>query len=209
MRDRRGRTGRRAATAALLAALAALCGCGTRTTVLYEKGDGSPGYVRVTESLTRSREVHEGLEPRFFLQATRLTPAWVSAFADEYSRIYYADRERIERTVPAWRREAEENDLFFVALFTPDDRQNDLEKPGTLWSLRLVRGDETEVAPSSVRRMRLAPDEAARFFPDFSHWYRGYEVAFPKPPRTGGGAPSAPVRLVLLGVKGRAVLSWE
>lgn len=209
MRDGAIRPGR-AAAPALLGLLLLLPACGTRISALYEKVIGAPDYPSVTESMTRTREVHDGIDTRFIISATWLSPEWIRAFSEEYARIYYLDAERKDQVVSRWRQESEQSVRFFVALFTPDERTNDLDKPNTLWSLRLVGADEKDYPPAAVRRSELRPEEVARFFPYARTWYRTYEVAFP---REAGAAPAKPgsprLKLVLSGVEGRAVMSWE
>lgn len=209
MRDRTGRPGR-AAAPALLVLLLAASACGTRVAALYEKVLGSPGYTRITESLTRTREVHDGIDTRFILCATWLSPEWARAFSEEYARIYYLDAERTEQVVSRRRAASESQVRFFVALFTPDEKTNDLEKPDTLWSLRLVGADERDFRPVEVRKSDLRPEEVARFFPYAGAWFRAYEVGFPKEAASAAPKPGAPrLKLVLSGVQGRAVLAWE
>ncbi|GAB4365863.1 MAG: hypothetical protein Kow00128_08830 [Deltaproteobacteria bacterium] len=189
----------------------ATASCGTRIRTLYERVLGSPGYDRITRDHTRTREVHDGLEVRFILAATWLSPRWVQSFSEEYANIYYLDAERTSAVIDRWKAESESTDRFFVALFTPEEEGNDLERKETLWSLHLVRADETEVDPLYVRASSLKPDEVKRFFPYAETWYRCYEVAFPKraeePKALLPGAPR--LRLVLTGVRGRAVLVWQ
>jgi hypothetical protein len=199
-----------AAAAMALAAVAA--GCGPRSVALYEKVMGSPSYERVTEAATRTREVNDGLDTRFILSATWLSEPWVSAFAEEYSNIYYLDPARRERVVSSWRAESEKYVRFFVALYVPGEKGNDLESLGTLWSLRLVRADEKDFEPVYIHKSSLRPEEITRFFPYSGTWYRAYEVAFPREagdpvisPRPG----SPRLKLVLSGVEGRAVLVWQ
>jgi hypothetical protein len=200
----------RACASVLLAASLLLSGCGTRVGTLYEKVLGSPKYARTTEAFTRTKEVHDGLDTRFILAATWLSPEWLRAFAEEYSNIYYLDEQRKERVIAQWKGESARYQRFFVALFTPDEKGNDLEKPGTLWSLRLVRADEKDFEPAYVRKSILRPEEISRFFPYSGTWYRAYEVAFPREagegPSAKAGAPR--LKLVLTGVQGRAVLAW-
>ncbi len=152
------------------------------------------------------------VDTRFVFSATWLSEAWVKAFAEEYSSIYYLDPARSGRVIGLWRGESDRYVRFFVALWVPDDRGNDLEKPGSIWSLRLVRSDEKDFEPAYVRATSLRPEEVSRFFPYSGAWYRSYEVAFPKeadsppePPKEG--APR--LKLVLAGVQGRAVLTWR
>ena len=206
-------TARRAFRAAAILVLAATAtGCGPRSVALYEKVMGSPSYRQVTESATRTREVHDGLYTRFILSATWLSGPWVSAFAEEYSNIYYLDPERRERVISNWRGESERYVRFFVALYVPEEKGNDLEKQGTLWSLRLVRADEVDFEPAYVRKSSLRPEEISRFFPYSGTWYRAYEVAFPREAGEPAGSPRAGsprLKLVLSGVEGRAVLAWQ
>lgn len=186
-------------------------GCGTRVMTLYEKVMGSKRYARTTESFTRTKEVHDGLETRFIFSSTWLSPEWIQAFSEEYANIYYLDVERKEQVIGRWRGESETYERFFVALFTPDDRSNDLDKEGTLWTLRLVRADEIDFPPVYVRRTVLRAEEVSHFFPYSGTWFRAYEVAFPK--EAGAkvevkiGTPR--YKLVLSGVQGRAVLVWN
>lgn len=203
-----------AAGTVLLAAFAAVCGagCGSRVATIYEKVLGSPTYEGTTGALTRTKEVRDGLETRFIFSATWLSPQWVRAFSEEYANIYYLDTARKEQVVARWKGESGKYERFLVALFTPDDRLNDLEKPGTTWSLRLVGRDEKDYAPVYVKKTELRPEEVTRFFPSVGTWSRAYEVAFPKE----GGEGAVPekavaprLKLVLSGVQGRAVLAWE
>ncbi|HEX9204458.1 MAG TPA: hypothetical protein VF853_00890 [Candidatus Deferrimicrobiaceae bacterium] len=199
------------ALACLLLALSA-AGCGPRSLALYEKVLGSPSYNRITETATRTREVRDGLDTLFILSATWLSPAWIEAFTVEFSNIYYLDPARRDATIALWRGESQNHVRFFVAMYIPDEKGNDLEKPGTLWSLRLVRADEKDFAPVYVRKASMRPEEVARFFPYSGTWYRAYEVAFPKEAgeTVREAQPGTPrLKMVLSGVQGRAVLSWE
>jgi hypothetical protein len=204
--------GRAARIVLLLVGTAAAVGCGPRSVSLYEKVMGSPSYGRVTQAATRTREVHDGLDTRFILSATWLSDAWITAFAEEYSNIYYLDASRRERVISEWREESERYVRFFVALYVPDEKGNDLEKPDSIWSLRLVRSDEKDFRPIYIRKSSLRPEEISRFFPYSGTWYRAYEVAFPKEAENQESPPKAGeprLKLVLAGVLGRAVLSWQ
>jgi hypothetical protein len=197
---------------AVLALAASAAACGPRSVALYEKVLGSPSYNRTTEGATRTREVRDGLDTLFILSATWLNAAWVDAFTEEFSNIYYLDPQRREATIALWRGESQNHVRFFVALYVPEEKGNDLEKPGTLWSVRLVRADEKDYAPVYVRKASMRPEEISRFFPYSGTWYRAYEVAFPKEAgdAVAGALPGTPrFKMVLSGVQGRAVLAWE
>lgn len=203
--------GRAARILLLVVGTIALAGCGQRSVALYEKVLGSASYERVTQAATRTREVRDGLDTRFILSATWLSENWVKAFAEEYSNIYYLDSARRERVIAEWREESAQYVRLFVALYVPDEKANDLEKPDSIWSLRLVRSDEKDFRPVYIRRSSLRPEEVSRFFPYSGTWYRTYEVAFPKEaekPETPPTEGQPRLKLVLAGVLGRAVLVW-
>jgi hypothetical protein len=197
--------------AAIVSGAILFAGCGTRAMTLYEKVQRSKQYARTTESFTRSKEVHDGLDTRFILSSTWLSPEWIRAFSEEYSNIYYLDAERKDQRIGWWRSESERYERFFVALFTPDDRMNDLDREKTLWALHLVRADEVDFEPVYVRRTSLRPEEISRFFPYADNFYRAYEVAFPKEAgeKVEPSIAAPRFKLVLSGVEGRAVLFWD
>jgi len=203
--------GRAARILLLVVGTIALAGCGQRSVALYEKVLGSASYERVTQAATRTREVRDGLDTRFILSATWLSENWVKAFAEECSNSYYLDSARRERVIAEWREESAQYVRLFVALYVPDEKANDLEKPDSIWSLRLVRSDEKDFRPIYIRRSSLRPEEVSRFFPYSGTWYRTYEVAFPKEaekPETPPTEGQPRLKLVLAGVLGRAVLVW-
>ncbi|HEU5359618.1 MAG TPA: hypothetical protein VFU42_00505 [Candidatus Deferrimicrobiaceae bacterium] len=211
MPEGRNRLGAFLLAVSIVAVSSLSSGCGTRVMTLYEKVMGSQRYAHTTESFTRTKEVHDGLETRFIFSSTWLSPEWVRAFSEEYANIYYLDEERREKVIGRWREESETYERFFVALFTPDDRTNDLDEEETLWTLRLVRADEIDFRPVYVRKTGLRPEEVSRFFPYSGTWYRAYEVAFPKEAgaKVEAKAGSPRYKLVLSGVQGRAVLVWN
>ena len=211
MPEGRVRLGAGLLAAAIVSGTVLCAGCGTRAMTLYEKVQRSKRYARTTEAFTRSKEVHDGLDTRFILSSTWLSPEWVLAFSEEYANIYYLDGERKEQRIGWWRRESEQYERFFVALFTPDDRMNDLDREKTLWSLHLVRADEVDFEPVYIRKTSLRPEEISRFFPYSDVFYRAYEVAFPKEAgeKVETSIPAPRFKLVLSGIQGRAVLVWD
>lgn len=211
MPEGRVRLGAGLLAAAIVSGVVLCAGCGTRAMTLYEQVQRSKQYARTTEAFTRTREVHDGLDTRFILSSTWLSPEWILAFSEEYANIYYLDGERREERVGVWRRESERYERFFVALFTPDTRTNDLDKEKTLWTLHLVRADEVDFEPVYVRKTSLRPEEVSKFFPYSDTFYRAYEVAFPKEAgeKVESSIAAPRFKLVLSGVQGRAVLVWD
>ena len=126
--------------------------------------------------------------------------------------IYYLDSARKERVIAQWRGESERYVRFFVALWVPDDRGNDLEKPGI--------GLEPAAGPVGRKGFRagVCPEVLLEargdlaLLPVLRHVVPGLRGGVPE----GGGTAAEPaeggtprLKLVLAGVQGRAVLAWR
>ena len=83
MPEGRVRLGAGLLAAAIVSGVVLCAGCGTRAMTLYEQVQRSKKYARTTEAFTRTREVHDGLDTRFILTSTWLSPEWIRAFSEE------------------------------------------------------------------------------------------------------------------------------
>jgi hypothetical protein len=162
MHDRRRPPAANALPVALLAAAFLLAACGTRVSTLYERVLGSPSYAKTTKSYTRTKEVHDGLTrgssspPRGF---PRLGPLVLRGILQHLLPRRGTEGESDRRMEG----ESERHVRFFVALFVPDERGNDLEKPGRCgacgWSARTRR-----ISSRSTSGRRICDRRRSRAF---------------------------------------------
>jgi len=87
--------------------------------------------------------------------------------------------EERERLLAAEREEAEKNEEFLLALFTPDRADNDLDAPRSIWRVALVVEGVGEALPVRVEQQR--PDATlVTLFPSVGAFDVAYRVRFPR-----------------------------
>jgi hypothetical protein len=178
---------------------------------LYEKIHRSRKYSSAFDKNTSTKGVYSGLETRFIVHGTIFTPEFREAFLSEYYNVYYLDEGRKEDIRKYIDEESMGKARFIVALFTSNDRINDLDNAKTVWSVFLVTGKEQTIKPSIMKPVELSEVEIARFFPFGDHyWYRYYDVRFDLGPEHTALMDLADpyIKLVFASPVGRAVLVY-
>ncbi len=183
--------------------------CSPKKISLYERFTSSREYRESFRKYTRSKKVYSGLETRFIIYSTYLSPQFQRAVLSELYKMYYLDEERKRAHEKYIVEESKGKARFFVALFTPDDRLNDLDREDGHWSVRLVTGDEKSYSPVSVGMVKLSEEEIDRIFPlEDTRWYKFYDVTFELPGEVMEKLEDSFFKLVFLSPLGRAVLVY-
>lgn len=185
--------------------------CAPKKISLYEKIVRSRKYSSIFYKYTSTKGVYAGLETRFIVHGTFFTPEFRNAFLSEYYNVYYLDEGRKENIQRYIEEESAGKARFVVALFTDNDRINDLEDKKTVWSVYLVTGNETKIEPSVIKPVQLNEVEIERFFPfNNQYWFRYYDIQFDL--ATNGrdllDLADPYIKLVLASPVGRAVLVY-
>lgn len=153
--------------------------CAPKKMFLYEQSTPSREYSKVFDKHTSTKGVYSGLETNFIVYGTLLTPEFRNAFLSEYYNVYYLDEGRKSDIHRYVEEESAGKARFVVALYTSNDRINDLEKDKTVWSVYLVTGNEMKMKPSTIKPVQMSEVEIERFFPfNDQYWFRYYDVQF-------------------------------
>lgn len=153
--------------------------CAPKKMSQYEKTTRSGKYSSIFDRHTSTKGVYHGIETSFIVHGTIFTPEFREAFLSEYYSVYYLDEGRKEAIRKFIEEESAGKARFVVALYTSNDRINDLDDAKTVWSVYLVTGKEEKIKPSNVKQLELNEEEIARFFPfGDRYWYRYYDVRF-------------------------------
>ncbi|RMG60259.1 MAG: hypothetical protein D6713_03415 [Deltaproteobacteria bacterium] len=180
-----------------------VAGCSPKKISLYEKFQSSRAYKNAYRKATKTKRVYSGLQTGFIVSVTRLTPEYREALLREIYRMYYLDEERKEKFRKYVLDEGKGKERFFIALYTPDENLNDLDKENGHWSIRLVTEDDRALPPLSVEKIKFSPEEVSRLFPlEDTRWFRFYDVTFDA--ASGGDK----LKVVLLSPVGRAALVY-
>lgn len=153
--------------------------CAPNKMSLYEKTTRSGKYSSIFDKHTSTKGVYHGIETRFIVHGTIFTPEFREAFLSEYYSVYYLDEGRKETIRKFIEEESAGKARFVVALYTSNDRINDLDDANTVWSVYLVTGSEEKIKPAIMKQLELNEEEISRFFPfGGKYWYRYYDVQF-------------------------------
>lgn len=185
--------------------------CSPKKISLYEKIIRSRKYSSVFEKNTAKKGVYYGFETRFIVHGTIFTKEFREAFLAEYYNVYYLDEGRKAEIRKYIEAESTGKARFVVALYTSNDRINDLDNAGTVWSVYLVTGMEKKIKPSIMKTVELNEEEIARFFPFGNrYWYRYYDVQFDLGSESRALMDLADpyIKLVFASPVGRAVLVY-
>ena len=202
--------------AALAAVLAWGSGCAAP---LVSLGEGPREYVatdyeEVLKTWTRedSLIVFSELESALTVSATfeswDFRWAYVVRYAQDY-RLTIPQRQRMLRKLLAETREQHE---FFVALYGGNPRFNDLTKPDSAWTVRLIDERGAETAPSEVVYLKKPKELERRYYPYNTVWRQAFRIRFPRA-KADGRLTIAPEAawfgLRFAGPRGNMDLTWE
>jgi len=115
---------------------------------LTPPSDIQPGdYASILDLWTRSDEAFNGVEHKLTAKATLITPMMRIAFQKRFPEVYgyggQVTRQEL-RDTPA----VQDGMLtFFVAIYAPNFRWIDLEKPDSIWHVTLQRAKSEKAAP--------------------------------------------------------------
>ena len=144
--------------------------------------DASLPYKRVLTKWTRSAAAYEGLETRFFVQSTCLSPNFIDALARERATradLIPREAESIKQNL----RQRERDELrFFLVLETREPHWDDLDQRDPSLKVRLfpTEGDRF-VEPTKIERVTNNEMADLRvLFPYAGPSTTGYWITFPK-----------------------------
>ena len=135
-------------------------------------------YDAVIASWTRSARVYRGLDNKLFVSSTFHAAEFRRAFAVAFPDIYGSGGLITRRELVDLSDGIEQYHNFFVSVFTPDVRWNDLSKIDSIWHLSLHSSNGSTTSTSEIVPVKLDENIRAVYrYP--SRFDRGYLVRFP------------------------------
>lgn len=165
---------------ALVASMLAVACAEKRPAVLY--GPPQPlsaeDYPQVLEAWTRSAKLYQGLENKMFVTATMHAPEFRRAFPVAFPEIYGQGGNITRRELVELTGDVEAYHNFFLSVYTPVIKWNDLASPQSIWRVTLLGDSEVAVGPKEIVPVKI--DENLRaVYPYIGHFDKCYLVRFP------------------------------
>jgi hypothetical protein len=135
-------------------------------------------YPDVLERWTRSDKIYKGLENKLFVTATWHAPEFRRAFAVAFPEIYGHGGNVTRRELVDLTGDVEQYHNFFMSIYTPDRKWNDLEQDDSIWRVNLIGSDEVAVDPAEILAVKIDANLRA-VYPYISRFDEAYIVRFP------------------------------
>ena len=170
-------------------------------------------YGAALDDSTRSDTIYSGIEARAYLYATYKTPGFRRAYIERYLEEYDLDEDYREALIASEDERSARTNEFFIALYTPEDEWNDLDRKDSVWKLYLEDSSGARLTPLSITKVDGRDPLIREFFPFFDLWSSAYTVEFPKYSAAGlepfPGKEAESMRLIITGPLGRGELTWR
>jgi hypothetical protein len=192
-----------------LAFFIAFTGC-TKQSELRPSG---LSYTKALNRWTREGRIYAGFESRLVAYVTYRGWEFREAYVREYVKRYEMDSYQEDKLLADERTSHEAVEEFFLAVYTPDTKWNDLDKNNSIWNLYLKNDRGERVNPIDIKRVDEDSALIKEFYPQMDLWSYGYIIRFPKyaevseTPLLGEDTPS--FKLIITGVLGKTEIRWS
>lgn len=195
--------------------LVSTSGCATQYVSLAEgpREYVATDYETVLRKWTRTGDLFAVSELESYLTATATFESWdfrwayVVRYVQDYRLTIEQRKKLLERTLD----ETRQHHQFFVALYGPNRRYNDLTRPDSAWIVRLIDDTGNETAPEEIIAITKPNALERTYFPYNTTYRQAFRIRFPHAKASGTPtiSPDATwVGLRFAGAQGNNELVW-
>ena len=172
---------------------------------------GRQGYLDALKTWTRDAKVYDLFDTELIVTATWFCKPYRDALRAEQARAEALVPEEITRRVRKDEADLKSSVRFLVSAYTPINSWNDLAGTSPSFRLWLIDAKGRQVAPLSIKEVKLPPGGSEKYWPYLNEWSKTYEVLFPTSVEKGTALAltGGPVVLLAAGPRGKAKLEWQ
>jgi len=173
----------------LLAFCMFFASCATQLPVATGIKEISPSdYRSLVSQKTQRKEVYDGLYNQMTLAATRMDGEMSEAYLAHSARLLQWNLTQYQDEKAKWVSKGTQSTDFFVSLYTPERKHNDLSSSKSIWKIYLdVNGQRYE---GKAVKMKGQLTEIQTMFPEHNRWSNAYMVSFPIAAALSEGKPA-------------------
>ncbi len=138
----------------------------------------SEEYADILDTWTRESSIYQVFDQKLFISATYHSPEFRRAFAVAFPDIYGHGGAITKRELVDLTGDVENFHNFFVTMFTPEIKWNDLAKTDSIWRITLIANDEVSVEPTEIIPIKVDENLKA-VYPHINHFDKCYLLRFP------------------------------
>lgn len=175
---------------------------------------GRFNYKHTLKKWTRKADVYNRFNTVMLVRASYFNAPFRYAYAMEYAKYYMLNKKEFKKMLTKSYSRLTKYSKFFVSVYTPEKKYNDLDSSRSIWMVYLVNNRGQSVLPLKIKPSNQKRAFLKIFFPYVTHWSRQYVMKFPKyynkkKDKLMIGPNTKWVKLVITGVNGKAELKWS
>lgn len=175
---------------------------------------GQFSYKASFKKWTRKSDVYNRFVTVMLVRATYFNASFRYAYVMEYAKYYMLNKEAFKKMLKKSYSKLNNYIKFFVSVYTPNKKYNDLDSNRSIWMVYLVNSEGDIALPLKLKPAGQKRIFLKTFFPYVTEWSRQYIIKFPKYFREKTRelmiSPDTKwIKLIITGVSGRAELRWD
>lgn len=179
--------------------------CATReTTVTGLNLMSEREYEKVLERFTHHEQQYKGLYNTMDVTATLIVPSVAHAELEQKARIYQWDRAKFQAESNKLNDELRTQTQVFMSFYTPEHKNDDLQKLGTQWRVYLEAGGRRW--EGKVAKIKTPTAEIQGIYPYHVRFSTPYLVTFPTAANT---VAKESARFIVTGPVGLMALDYS
>ena len=164
-------------------------GCATQLPVANGIKEVSPAeYRTLVDKKTQRKEVYDGLYNQMTIAATRMDGEMTEAYLAHSARLLQWNLNQYQDEKAKLISKGTQNTDFFISLYTPERKHNDLSSSKSIWKIYLdVNGQRYE---GKAVKLKGQLTEIQTMYPEHNRWSNAYMISFPIAAALSEGKPA-------------------
>lgn len=170
----------------------------------------APAYNKALSRWTRASKIFVKLESKAEMSATYKNRIFIESYLKEFFKRRSVDTINQKKIIDEEFKIAEKI-VFFISLYTPDVKHNDLNNANSIWNIKLSNDKNKIVYPESIICIDRKNIFKTYLFKYVTPWSRVYEITFPveSEGRKIIDANTKEISMIFAGLDGQAILKWN
>jgi hypothetical protein len=161
-------------------------------------------YFKVLDKHTERKQIYDGFYASIEFSSTMLNSSVMRYQLDENARVYQWNADQYANEKSKNETNLSKRSEFFLSFYTPERKNDDLNKPKTNWRIFLDAGGKRYQA--SIEKIKAQPIELMTLYPQHNRWSTPYRLIFAVPSSVIENGPS---KLTITGPVGSASVDFK
>ena len=136
-------------------------------------------YQSQMDEFTKSDKKYSGFHNAYQVSVTMLNSLIESNVIQQKGYYFQWDRSKTQKAREKMFQEHSSVSKYILVFYTPDRKDNNLEKANTIWKVYLKSNGQRFLG--KVKKKNVIFSQFKTLYPHFTRWNKAYEITFPTP----------------------------